>query len=84
MISRLSQAGRGRAKRGRSSGRVLMITSAAHERWPLDVPISDLPLGGQHSRQREQRGTFFELLPWSEHAANLIIRDSRRMRFPPA
>jgi mRNA-degrading endonuclease toxin of MazEF toxin-antitoxin module len=25
---------------------VLMITSAAHERWPLDVPISDLPLGG--------------------------------------
>ena len=25
---------------------VLMITSATHERWPLDVPISDLPLGG--------------------------------------
>jgi hypothetical protein len=25
---------------------VLMITSAAHERWPLDVPISDLHLGG--------------------------------------
>jgi mRNA interferase MazF len=25
---------------------VLMITSAARERWPLDVPISDLPLGG--------------------------------------
>lgn len=25
---------------------VLMITSAAHERWPLDVPISDLGLGG--------------------------------------
>ena len=25
---------------------VLMITSAAHEGWPLDVPISDLGLGG--------------------------------------
>ncbi len=25
---------------------VLMITSAARERWPLDVPISYLPLGG--------------------------------------
>lgn len=25
---------------------VLMITSAAHEAWPLDVPISDLGLGG--------------------------------------
>jgi mRNA interferase MazF len=25
---------------------VLMITSAAHERWPFDVPISDLRLGG--------------------------------------
>ena len=25
---------------------VLMITSAARERWPMDVPISDLPLGG--------------------------------------
>ncbi len=25
---------------------VLMITSAAHERWPLDVPISDLKRGG--------------------------------------
>lgn len=25
---------------------VLMITSAAHERWLLDVPISDLQLGG--------------------------------------
>ena len=25
---------------------VLMITSAAHERWPLDVPISNLRLGG--------------------------------------
>ncbi len=25
---------------------VLMITSAARERWPLDVPISDLGLGG--------------------------------------
>lgn len=25
---------------------VLMITSAARERWPLDVPISDLRLGG--------------------------------------
>ena len=25
---------------------VLMITSAARERWPLDVPSSDLPLGG--------------------------------------
>ncbi len=25
---------------------VLMITSATHEAWPLDVPISDLPLGG--------------------------------------
>ncbi len=26
--------------------RVLMITSAARERWPLDVPISNLRLGG--------------------------------------
>lgn len=25
---------------------LLMITSAAHERWPLDVPISDLGAGG--------------------------------------
>ena len=25
---------------------VLMITSAAREKWPLDVPISDLRLGG--------------------------------------
>ena len=25
---------------------VLMITSAAHEGWPLDVPISDLEAGG--------------------------------------
>ena len=25
---------------------VLMITSAARERWPLDVPVSDLRLGG--------------------------------------
>ncbi len=25
---------------------VLMITSAARERWPLDVPISNLQLGG--------------------------------------
>ena len=23
-----------------------MITSAAHESWPLDVPVSDLALGG--------------------------------------
>jgi mRNA interferase MazF len=25
---------------------VLMITSAAGERWPLDVPVSDIRLGG--------------------------------------
>ena len=25
---------------------MLMITSATHEPWPLDVPISDLQLGG--------------------------------------